>query len=130
MLFVVDSQDIDRLEEARQELHRILHDREMQNCILLILANKQDQPNAAKPSDVAERLGLTNLKNRTWCVQPSCALTGEGLIEGLVWLSDHLTHPRSGSKKKITLENRKTIISGSQITSQRSIEFPLNAKVN
>lgn len=119
----MDSQDVDRLEESKQELHRILRDREMQNCVLLILANKQDQPNAIKPSDVAERLGLTTLKNRTWCVQPSCALTGEGLIEGLVWLSDHLTSTHPGSKRKVMLENRKTVLKNvSPLSSQIQIE--------
>lgn len=117
MLFVVDSQDVDRLEESKQELNRILCDREMQNCVLLILANKQDQRNAIKPSDVAERLGLATLKNRTWCVQPSCALTGEGLIEGLIWLSDHLTSSHPGSKRKIMLENRKTILKNARLIS-------------
>lgn len=43
-MFVIDSQDRDRIEEARQELHRILGDREMRDCLLLVFANKQDLP--------------------------------------------------------------------------------------
>jgi ADP-ribosylation factor protein 6 len=41
---VIDSQDRDRIDEARQELHRIISDREMKDCLLLVFANKQDLP--------------------------------------------------------------------------------------
>ena len=44
LVFVVDSQDRERIDEARQELHRILSDREMKDCLLLVFANKQDLP--------------------------------------------------------------------------------------
>lgn len=43
-MFVVDSQDRERIEEARTELHKILNDREMKECLLLVFANKQDLP--------------------------------------------------------------------------------------
>lgn len=44
LVFVVDSQDRERIDEARQELHRIISDREMRECLLLVFANKQDLP--------------------------------------------------------------------------------------
>ena len=44
LIFVIDSQDKDRIDEARQELHRIISDREMKDCLLLVFANKQDLP--------------------------------------------------------------------------------------
>ncbi len=44
LIFVVDCADRDRIEEARQELHRIINDREMKDSIILIFANKQDLP--------------------------------------------------------------------------------------
>ncbi|CAG8812563.1 16885_t:CDS:2, partial [Gigaspora rosea] len=44
LIFVIDSQDRDRIDEARQELHRIISDREMRDCLLLVFANKQDLP--------------------------------------------------------------------------------------
>ncbi|RCH79561.1 ADP-ribosylation factor, Arf Arf6, partial [Rhizopus azygosporus] len=56
LIFVIDSQDRDRIDEARQELHRILSDREMKDCLLLVFANKQDLPNAMSPSEVTEKL--------------------------------------------------------------------------
>lgn len=42
LVYVVDSRDRTRLEEAREELHRILSDREMRHCRVLVFANKQD----------------------------------------------------------------------------------------
>ncbi|KAI0241478.1 ADP-ribosylation factor, Arf Arf6 [Massospora cicadina] len=79
LIFVVDSQDRDRVEEAKQELHRILSDREMKECLLLVFANKQDLPT-----------GLHRMRDRNWYVHPSCATTGEGLFEGLTWLSQNI----------------------------------------
>ena len=47
LVFVVDSQDRERIDEAKQELQRILSDREMKECLLLVFANKQDLPGGA-----------------------------------------------------------------------------------
>ena len=49
LVFVVASQDRERIDEAKQELHRILSDREMKECLLLVFANKQDLPGGAFP---------------------------------------------------------------------------------
>lgn len=45
LIFVIDSSDEQRMEEARQELHRIINDREMKDSLLLVFANKQDLDN-------------------------------------------------------------------------------------
>ena len=42
LIFVVDSVDRDRMDEARTELTRIIQDREMKDALLLVFANKQD----------------------------------------------------------------------------------------
>lgn len=44
LIFVIDSSDKVRIDEARQELHRIINDREMKESLLLVFANKQDIP--------------------------------------------------------------------------------------
>ncbi|KAK9761706.1 ADP-ribosylation factor, Arf Arf6 [Basidiobolus ranarum] len=90
LIFVVDSHDQDRIDEARQELHRILSDREMKDCLLLIFANKQDLPEAMSPTEMTEKLGLHKMSARNWYVHPSCATTGEGLCEGLGWLCQNV----------------------------------------
>ncbi|CAG8618609.1 13683_t:CDS:2 [Dentiscutata erythropus] len=87
LIFVIDSQDRDRIDEARQELHRIISDREMKDCLLLVFANKQDLPGAMSPAEVTEKLHLHRMRDRAWYVHPSCATTGDGLFDGLNWLS-------------------------------------------
>ena len=42
-------------------------------------------PDAMKPHEIQEKLGLTRIRDRNWYVQPSCATSGEGLYEGLTW---------------------------------------------
>lgn len=37
-----------------------------------------------KPQEVTDALKLNQLKDKVWYVVPSCATTGEGLLEGLV----------------------------------------------
>ncbi|XP_076979759.1 ADP-ribosylation factor 6-like [Tamandua tetradactyla] len=86
LIFVVDCADRDRIDEARQELHCIINDREMRDAIILIFANKQDLPDAMKPHEIQEKLGLTRIRDRNWYVQPSYATSGDGLYEGLIWL--------------------------------------------
>ncbi|CEI63158.1 unnamed protein product [Fusarium venenatum] len=78
LIFVIDSSDRNRMEEARQELHRIINDREMKDSLLLVFANKQDLAEAMKPQEVTEALQLSKLKDKVWYVVPSCATTGEG----------------------------------------------------
>lgn len=90
LIFVVDSNDRDRIDEARQELHRIINDREMRDALLLVFANKQDLPQAMSPADITDKLGLHRLRDRNWFVQPSCATTGDGLFEGLTWLNQNV----------------------------------------
>ncbi|KAL0887737.1 hypothetical protein Bca101_011720 [Brassica carinata] len=45
---------------------------------------------AMSPREVCEGLGLFDLKNRKWHIQGTCALRGDGLYEGLDWLSSTL----------------------------------------
>jgi ADP-ribosylation factor 6 len=84
LIFVVDSSDRARIDEARQELHRIIKDGEMQQALLLVFANKKDIPGAMSETEVTEKLRLKELNDRLFYVQASCATNGEGLFEGLV----------------------------------------------
>jgi ADP-ribosylation factor protein 6 len=78
----------------------------MRDAIILIFANKQDLPDgelrnlkhlkfnilnllAMKPHEIQEKLGLTRIRDRNWYVQPSCATSGDGLFEGLTWLTSN-----------------------------------------
>jgi small GTP-binding protein len=90
LIFVVDSNDDARLEEARAELHGLLKDEDLRNAVLLVYANKMDLPHARSISEVASRLQLHELKQRKWHVQATSATSGDGLFEGLGWAANVL----------------------------------------
>lgn len=90
LIYVVDSTDRNRMEEAREELMAILDADEMRSAICIVFANKQDMPGALTAAEITDRLGLTQLRNRKWFVQRTCAHTGEGLYEGFDWLTVEL----------------------------------------
>merc|ERR1712129_344508 len=96
LIYVVDSNDRDRVEDAREELTKMLAEDEMRDAALLVFANKQDLPNAMTAAEVTQKLGLQEMRNRQWYIQSACATTGDGLYEGLDWLSRTL----SSAKKK------------------------------
>ena len=87
LIFVVDSNDRDRVGEARDELHRMLNEDELRDAALLVFANKQDLPNAMVVSEITDKLNLSQLRQRHWYIQSTCATSGEGLYEGLDWLA-------------------------------------------
>eukprot|EP00440_Ansanella_granifera_P014521 gb/GFBE01015784.1/.p1 GENE.gb/GFBE01015784.1/~~gb/GFBE01015784.1/.p1 ORF type:complete len:184 (+),score=59.72 gb/GFBE01015784.1/:1-552(+) len=87
VIFVVDSTDRDRIQDAREELQALLQDDEMRQAALLVLANKQDLPNAMTAAEVSSKLGLHELRARQWSIQSTCATSGDGIYEGLDWLS-------------------------------------------
>jgi ADP-ribosylation factor 1/2 len=128
IIFVVDSNDKERLNHvedspsshfslnhkislsAAEELAKILYEPELAGVPLLILANKQDLPNAVGVEEVAQRLGISsgkknqalhnsqgvdlNIRDRNCMIQPCIALTGEGLLEGFEWLAKALKKRR------------------------------------
>lgn len=91
LIFVVDSNDRDRVTEARDELHRMLNEDELRDATLLVFANKQDLPNAMSVAEITDKLGLHSLRQRRWYIQACCATSGEGLYEGLDWLSNNIS---------------------------------------
>ena len=50
----------------------------------------QDLPNAMNAAEITDKLGLHSLRNRNWYIQATCATSGDGLYEGLDWLSNQL----------------------------------------
>ncbi|KAG9510317.1 hypothetical protein GZH46_01145, partial [Fragariocoptes setiger] len=90
LIFVVDSNDRERIGDARDELMKMIQEDELKDAVILVFANKQDLPNSMKVSEIAQNLGLSSLDNREWHIQSTCATTGEGLFEGLDWLSRRL----------------------------------------
>ena len=83
LVYVVDSADTLRISESKNELHWILEDHEMRGVPVVIFANKQDLPGALPPSEVANKLGMNQVRGRDWYVQGTCAVSGDGIYEGM-----------------------------------------------
>lgn len=101
LIFVVDSSDHERIEQARQELHKIVSHEEMQNAVILVLANKRDVA-TMNIEGVCNKLGLNELK-RNWAIFPVCAIKEQGnnLDEAMKWLIDNVDdveHPKKTVK--------------------------------
>eukprot|EP01004_Peranema_trichophorum_P009085 NODE_7828_length_737_cov_344.302932_g7214_i0.p1 GENE.NODE_7828_length_737_cov_344.302932_g7214_i0~~NODE_7828_length_737_cov_344.302932_g7214_i0.p1 ORF type:complete len:184 (-),score=28.15 NODE_7828_length_737_cov_344.302932_g7214_i0:116-667(-) len=90
VIYVVDSNDKERVGQARDELQKMLSEDELRDAVLLVFANKQDLPNAMSTAELTDKLGLHAMKQRNWYIQGSCATSGEGLYEGLDWLSANI----------------------------------------
>ena len=53
LIFVVDSNDRDRVDDAKEELHRMLNEDELRDAVVLVFANKQDLPQAMPAAEVS-----------------------------------------------------------------------------
>jgi len=95
IIYVIDSNDRNRINLARDELHRMLGEDALRDAILLIFANKQDLPNAMSVSEITDKLSLHTLHHRPWYIQSCCATSGDGLYEGLDWLATTLQKRKS-----------------------------------
>ncbi|TMS09895.1 ADP-ribosylation factor-like protein 14 [Larimichthys crocea] len=82
VVFVVDSSDIDRLEEARRELENTLRSDQLRGRPLILLANKQDVNGALTVTEIKDRFNMKKIgTTRDWFVQPCSASTGVGVEE-------------------------------------------------
>ncbi|KAG0587324.1 hypothetical protein KC19_2G156200 [Ceratodon purpureus] len=105
LIFVIDSNDKDRITEARDELQQLLKNSELSNAKLLVFANKQDMAKVLTSKEITDWLYLNRLKERDWHVQPCSATTGEGLREGLDWLANALKDNKSSKTTNTTKTN-------------------------
>ena len=65
LIFVVDSNDRERIVEAEKELHNMLQEEELREAVVLVFANKQDLPNSMNAAELTDKLRLNSLRNRS-----------------------------------------------------------------
>lgn len=104
LIYVLDSNDRERLEEAVDELQRMLSETELDGIPVAILANKQDLPNAMKVEEInRELMSKRSFRGREWCLFSVCATSGEGLYDALDWLTNIMAHNQAKSYLKKTV---------------------------
>lgn len=105
LVLVVDAGDPTRFIDVRTELVKLLHGTaNLSNSVVLVLANKQDQPQSLAPTDLSVRLRLHEIEQR-WHIEGTIGLDGTGIARGFDWLMSHLSHAK-GSRKRAGLLSR------------------------
>lgn len=90
IILVIDSTDRERLPITKEELCKMLATEELRKAALLVFANKQDIKGCMSAAEISQQLSLTSVKDHVWHIQACCGLTGEGLYQGLEWITSHI----------------------------------------
>uniref|UniRef100_A0AAR2KXM1 ADP-ribosylation factor-like 13b n=1 Tax=Pygocentrus nattereri TaxID=42514 RepID=A0AAR2KXM1_PYGNA len=99
VVFVVDSSDVQRIQETRDTMAEVLRHPRIAGKPVLVLANKQDQDGALAEADIIESLSLEKLVNENKClcqIEPCSAVLGYGkkvdksIKNGLNWLLNNI----------------------------------------
>ncbi|KAH7817388.1 Arf1h [Monocercomonoides exilis] len=103
LVIAIDTADVSRIacetmgcgDCLKEYVHFLLQQKEAGNIPLLIYANKQDLSGAVGPEYIREKLELDRVcAERSWHIQPCSALTGDGLLDGLEWLTNEFASKR------------------------------------
>ncbi|GMT21993.1 hypothetical protein PFISCL1PPCAC_13290, partial [Pristionchus fissidentatus] len=97
VVFMIDSSDHDRIEEAKSALDTILIDEQLAGAPVVVLANKADKEGTMNEAEVKERLGLQQMCTGKAASCPdqrgrllevfSCSVEKkQGYLEALRWL--------------------------------------------
>ena len=90
VIMVIDSTDRERLSITKEELYKMLNHEDLRKTAVLVYANKQDVKGSMSSAEISQHLNLTSIKDHPWHIQACCALTGEGLYQGLEWITNQL----------------------------------------
>lgn len=122
IIFVVDSANEERMDEAKEELFNLVNCAQINGAPILVFANKQDLPNASAPMEVIKRLSLPNLNStHLWYLQPTSAVCGDGIVEGLRVLSDLIAQWKVDIKSLKSGRRRKRKLAASRSNSVNNI---------
>jgi ADP-ribosylation factor-like protein 3 len=86
LVYVVDSADRRRFNEARDELVSLLNHEKLANIPVLVFANKSDLLQAAQADEISENMALADITGRVWTIFACSAKNGDGLQEGMEWV--------------------------------------------
>nr|QXF29073.1 Arl17b [Planomonas micra] len=104
VIWVIDSNDHDRMDETLEEMVMAAKEDDLSgsDIVWLILCNKQDLPGALSPTLIEAKLPK-EIKNRRACrVVGTSAIRGDGLYEGLDWLSFALDRNNGASTEELS----------------------------
>ena len=86
LIYVVDSNDRDLIEEAKDEFIKTIQEEELKDSAILIYANKQDLNGCLTIDQITEKFGMKQLERKEWKVQ-GVSTDGKGIKDGMDWIS-------------------------------------------
>jgi len=102
IIFVVDSSDKERMEEAKIELVKFVKSQNTHRLPCLVIANKQDLPEALDVPEIEKLLSLSDISRSQLCqIASVCAVTGEGLPEAMDTMYEMIKKWKRGKSGKI-----------------------------
>jgi GTPase SAR1 family protein len=90
IIFIIDSADQDRINEASHELRKIMTEEKLQNVPFLIMGNKQDIKDSMDENTLEEKLNIRKLKLK-YKIQLCSAQKGFGIYEGIDWMIEQFS---------------------------------------
>ena len=92
IIFVVDSSAPNTIGNVRTEIQQMMDNDDLRDAMLLVFANKKDLPDSMNAEYIADKLGLTSFRGRTYKVIETSAKRGVGFAEGLEWLEEQFSN--------------------------------------
>jgi ADP-ribosylation factor-like protein 5B len=86
VIMVIDSSERERVDAVKKELETLLSHEDLREAALCVFANKQDLKGSMPAAEISDALSLHSIKTHDWHIQPCCALTGDGISQGLDWI--------------------------------------------
>lgn len=92
IIFVIDSSDKLRFVVAKDELETLLQHPDIagRRVPILFFANKMDMKEAMSAVKISAALALDRIGNKPWHICASNAISGEGLSEGIEWMTSQI----------------------------------------
>eukprot|EP00002_Diphylleia_rotans_P026728 TRINITY_DN5348_c0_g1_i7.p1 TRINITY_DN5348_c0_g1~~TRINITY_DN5348_c0_g1_i7.p1 ORF type:complete len:174 (+),score=38.69 TRINITY_DN5348_c0_g1_i7:406-927(+) len=112
LIFVIDSNDQERMEEASRELSWVVESDDLQNAVILIFASKQDLPRALSVEQITEKCDLQRiLKNHQWRIIGFNIQDIIPPMEALLWAKSVINDAYKKKKTLSALESTQKSVS-------------------
>ena len=90
IIFIIDSHDKERFDDAIEYFQEILEADELKNCPILIMANKQDMNETLSSDEISMVLRNKKYKDRKWSIIKTSGISGQGLEEDMQWMASSI----------------------------------------
>ncbi|XP_038890758.1 ADP-ribosylation factor-related protein 1 [Benincasa hispida] len=88
VIYVIDAACPSKFEDSKSALEKVLRHEDLQGAPLLVLANKQDLPEAVSAEELSRYLDLKKLDERVYMFEAVSGYDGMGIKESVEWLVD------------------------------------------